>query len=237
MADISDATPLASACAAFVRDNPASVLAESVRIVATLLSNLAKEDNAKFRRVNLQNAKIKAAVVSAKGAVSVLQAAGFEEVEGGAALEHKASDASVKCAAALKALDDACATAEGTPFTLRLHLPHGGAGGVRCCSYAGDGSTLLTGAMDNIVRVFPSAPPLQGEAVPCAALVAHENARGASGVFALRALPGGEVASAGRDGKVCIWDATDAAGLGGAQPAPLAVLTGHGDARGKEVSS
>ena len=90
MADISDATPLASACAAFVRDNPASVLAESVRIVATLLSNLAKEDNAKFRRVNLQNAKIKAAVVSAKGAVSVLQAAGFEEVEGGAALEHKA---------------------------------------------------------------------------------------------------------------------------------------------------
>ena len=41
---------------------------------------------------------------------------------------------------------------------------------------------------------------------PCAVLAAHENARGASGVFALRALPGGEIASAGRDGNVCLWD-------------------------------
>ena len=233
--DVSDA---AGPCEAFVTSNSAAVLTEAVKILATLLSNLAKEDNAKFRRVNLQNAKIKAAIGAdkAKHAIEVLTSAGFESVEDGAALEHKAENASARCAATLAALDAACSKAERAPFALRLALPHGGAG-VRACAYAADGATILTGATDNIIRVWPSAPPLQGDAVPCAVLAAHGGRERVNGVMALKALPGGEVASGGRDGKVCVWDASDCAGKGSPQPAPLATFTAHGDGRGKDVTN
>ena len=206
--DLSDSDNAAAelACAQFVKSNPATTLTDSAKIISTLLNNLAREDSAKFRRVNLQNARVKAAVVTATNATDILLAAGFEPTEDGAALENKASDAQAKCAATALALDEACSRAENASFLLRLSMPHEGAG-VRSCAYAGDGATLLTGAMDNIVRVFPSEPPLSGDAVPCAALVGSEPAR-VNGVMALRALPGGEVASGGRDGKVCGTPAT-----------------------------
>ena len=155
--DITDATsPLADGCAAFAAS--LNFDTDPVKILSTLLSNLAKEDTAKFRRINLQNAKIKAALVDKGGSgVAVLKAAGFEEVEGGAALEHKADDAPAKCTMALKALDEACSSSDGAPFALRLALPHGGAG-VRCCAGGFEGQTLLTGAMDNSTRPCVKPP-------------------------------------------------------------------------------
>ena len=59
---------LSSALRTFATANPFSTLEESGRVLSTLLSNLAREDTPKFRRVNLTNAKIKAAVLGAAGA-------------------------------------------------------------------------------------------------------------------------------------------------------------------------
>mmetsp|Transcript_41205 Transcript_41205/g.134101 ORF Transcript_41205/g.134101 Transcript_41205/m.134101 type:complete len:385 (-) Transcript_41205:78-1232(-) len=224
-------------CARYAEENTREALSGSARILSTLLGNLAREDTPKFRRVNLQNAKIQQSV-AARHAMAVLEAAGFESVEGGAAMESKlpGDQASARAAQLAAALDTALSACANASFALRLSLPHGGAG-VRACAYADEGRTLLTGATDNLVRVWPSAPPLGGDPAPCAVLAAHESVRGTAGVQALLPLPGGEVASAGRDGKVCVWDASDTAGRGAVQPAPLAVLRGHGDGRGQEVSN
>ena len=224
-------------CARYAEENTREALSGSARILSTLLGNLAREDTPKFRRVNLQNAKIQQSV-AARHAMAVLEAAGFESVEGGAAMESKlpGDQASARAAQLAAALDTALSACANASFALRLSLPHGGAG-VRACTYADEGRTLLTGATDNLVRVWPSAPPLGGDPAPCAVLAAHESVRGTAGVQALLPLPGGEVASAGRDGKVCVWDASDTAGRGAVQPAPLAVLRGHGDGRGQEASN
>lgn len=226
---------LSSALRTFATANPFSTLEESGRVLSTLLSNLAREDTPKFRRVNLTNAKIKAAVLGAAGACEVLIAAGFLAVEDGSALEMTGDSASARAAAASAALDEALVAAGG-PFALRQRLAHES----RCCcgGAPGEAGTVLTGGMDNLVKVWPTALPLQGAAEPLRVFVAHENARGASGVLALCSLPGGAVASAGRDGKVVVWDASDVAGGGGAGGAvPLAVLVTHGEPPGKEVSN
>ena len=125
-ADISSDDALADACLTFSR-NSFPVLSTSAKIVSALLSNLAKEDTVKFRRVNLDNTKVKAAM-NAEGATEILLAAGFEPVEGAAALESKGSNASSKAAEAAAALDAALASCENASFALRLVLPHGGAG-------------------------------------------------------------------------------------------------------------
>ena len=226
---------LSSALRTFATANPFSTLEESGRVLSTLLSNLAREDTPKFRRVNLTNAKIKAAVLGAAGACEVLIAAGFLAVEDGSALEMTGDGASARAAAASAALDEALVAAGG-PFALRQRLAHE----ARCCcgGAPGEAGTVLTGGMDNLVKVWSTALPLQGAAEPLRVFVAHENARGASGVLALCSLPGGAVASAGRDGKVVVWDASDVAGGGGAGGAvPLAILTTHGEPPGKEVSN
>lgn len=212
-----------AACTAFATSNPFSTLVESGRILSTLLSNLAREDTEKFRRVNLTNAKIKAAVLGAAGAREVLVAAGFAPVGDGSALEMAGDGAaSARAAAAAAALDEALAAAAG-PLALRQRMAHE----ARCCcggAAGADDGTVLTGGMDNLVKVWSLSPPLQGAPEPLRVLAAHENARGASGVLALCALPGGMAASAGRDGKVVVWDTSDVAGAGGGGGAvPLAV--------------
>ena len=114
--DVSDSasSPLATACAAFASALSGDV--ETVRILVTLLSNLAKEDTAKFRRINLQNAKIKAAIADVAGAKEVLLACGFEAVEGGAALLMGLEDGSARAATASAALDDALAIPKRSVF-------------------------------------------------------------------------------------------------------------------------
>ena len=206
-------------------------LLESGRVLSTLLNNLAREDTPKFRRVNLLNAKIKSAIVDVPQAVQVLLAAGFAPTAEGTALELAGDDASARASAAATALDEALA-AGGGPFALRQRMAHE----ARCACAGGDGSTILTGGMDNLVKVWSATPPLQGAPEPLRVLTAHENARGASGVLALCSLPHGVAASAGRDGKVVLWDASDVAGGAGAG-APLAVLLAHGEPPGKEVSN
>jgi hypothetical protein len=102
---------LSSALRTFATANPFSTLEESGRVLSTLLSNLAREDTPKFRRVNLTNAKIKAAVLGAAGAREVLIAAGFSAVEDGSALEMTGDGASARAAAASAALDEALVAA------------------------------------------------------------------------------------------------------------------------------
>ena len=119
---------LSSALRTFATANPFSTLEESGRVLSTLLSNLAREDTPKFRRVNLTNAKIKAAVLGAAGACEVLIAAGFLAVEDGSALEMTGDSASARAAAASAALDEALVAAGG-PFALRQRLAHES----RCC--------------------------------------------------------------------------------------------------------
>ena len=111
------ADAVADACQAFVSANPSN--AEAIRIVSTLLTNLAREDIPKFRRVNLQNAKIKACVAAVPTAKGVLLATGFEVVDDGAALEMKHADGAARAAHAAAKLD-AAAEAGGAPFTLQF---------------------------------------------------------------------------------------------------------------------
>ena len=77
---------LSSALRTFATANPFSTLEESGRVLSTLLSNLAREDTPKFRRVNLTNAKIKAAVLGAAVGVSALVGAAVAAASGSASL-------------------------------------------------------------------------------------------------------------------------------------------------------
>ena len=159
---------LSSALRTFATANPFSTLEESGRVLSTLLSNLAREDTPKFRRVNLTNAKIKAAVLGAAGAREVLIAAGFSAVEDGSALEMTGDGASARAAAASAALDEALVAAGG-PFALRQRLAHE----ARCCcgGAPGEAGTVLTGGMDNLVKVWSTALPLQGAAPKVSSLL------------------------------------------------------------------
>ena len=108
---------LDAACAHLLASNAPDKLPDTLRVLSMLLMNLAREDCAKFRRVNCGNAKV-AATISLPGAKEVLIAAGFEPVEEGGALETKAENASARAAAAAAALDNACAVG-GAPYALR----------------------------------------------------------------------------------------------------------------------
>ena len=83
-------------------------------------------------------------------------------------------------------------------------------GEVRCVTVLPNGS-LAIGSMDNMVRLYSdvSQPPQL--------LVGHERRAGADGVLALAA--GQLLASAGRDGRILLWE-------GAAGPKEL---RGHGD--------
>lgn len=183
-----------------VSSNPPGALAECCRVLNTLLGNLAREDCAKYRRVNLQNAKIKEAVLSARYAEELLLACGFESAEDGA-VEMRREDGSAAATAGQEALDAACAQYLG-PLWLQHRLP---AEGVRSCCHAGD-ELVATGTMDNALRVWSASPPIQGDAQPLSTLRAHEGMRGVNGVLALLYTPLGEVVSCARDGKLLVWD-------------------------------
>ena len=100
-----------------------SLPAETLRVIATLLGNLAREPtNEKFRKVNLSNAKIKSTIADVPGATEVLLASGFVRAE--SSLECAPGvDVGVTAAAGLAALDDACSEAANAPFAFRLALP------------------------------------------------------------------------------------------------------------------
>mmetsp|Transcript_75165 Transcript_75165/g.178634 ORF Transcript_75165/g.178634 Transcript_75165/m.178634 type:complete len:636 (+) Transcript_75165:175-2082(+) len=164
----------------------------AIKTVTTLLENLVKDpENAKFRSVRLSNAKIKAAIVDVQEAMQLMLACGFAQQEDNLVA---GDGAEAKAAEALGILRDATAV-----YQLSRELAHGSA--VRCLCSLPDGS-LVTGAMDNIVRHFQAA---EGSAPVC--FVGHARTAGVDGVLAVCPRARGlEVASGGRDGKVIIWD-------------------------------
>mmetsp|Transcript_49150 Transcript_49150/g.114948 ORF Transcript_49150/g.114948 Transcript_49150/m.114948 type:complete len:629 (-) Transcript_49150:75-1961(-) len=185
---------------------PKPKLEKCLKIVTTLLQNLVKEpDNAKYRSVRLSNAKIQAAVVEVSEAMELMLACGFSKQED----QLVAGDgAEAKAAEALESILNA--TAE---FQLSAELSHGSA--VRCICAMPDGS-VVTGAMDNVVRHFPD----NASAPRCFA--GHARTSGVDGVLAVCCSTGGnEVASGGRDGKVIVWDVPSGQ--------PQKELLGHGE--------
>ena len=184
-------TAIDEAAGGLVTANPPTVTSDCCRILNTLLGNLAREDSEKYRRINLANAKIKAAVVSAKFAVDFLRACGFEDA-GAGVVEMRGADASARAAAGQAALDDACAQNSG-PLLLGMRLP---LDGVRACCSVGE-NMVATGSTDNGVRIWSSSPPLTGDPEPITCLVEHEGIRGAparlpamSALTVLPTLPG-----------------------------------------------
>ena len=215
-------------------------------VLATLLGNLAKEPaNAKFRRVPTTNARIKAAL-ALPGAEALLVSSGFERADEAMIVPAEMADieAQALAASALSDLDEACVE-EGLPFLVALrmdHMPHG----ARCCCAVGHGTTLASGAMDNLIRLWPGHANADGVWCTNEARVVmegHESARGADGVLCLRALPeatgaaaasGSLFASSGRDGRILVWRAPLALTK---PPELVATLLGHGDSSGADVSN
>jgi hypothetical protein len=146
---------MSEAPAAQLLSSNAEGVSAAVGVLTTLLVNLAKEPgNAKFRRIPTTNARIKAAL-AVPGAAAILTACGFEPADEAMAVPASTSDLEVGslAAAALSDLDEA-SIAEGVPFLLSLrydHTPHG----ARSCCAVGHGATLVSGAMDNLIRLWP----------------------------------------------------------------------------------
>ena len=201
--DTSASYTASNMAAKLVQANPPAVTAECCRILNTLLGNLAREDCEKceaasrvapaspscragtlsidrrcrrrrYRRINLANAKIKAAVVAAKFATEFLLECGFEQAAEGF-VEMRGDGASARAAAAQAALDAACAL-HGGPLALSMRLP---LEGVRACCAVGE-NAVATGSMDNGIRIWSASPPLAGDPEPIACLREHEGIRGAN---------------------------------------------------------
>eukprot|EP00929_Paragymnodinium_shiwhaense_P048779 TRINITY_DN24621_c0_g1_i1.p2 TRINITY_DN24621_c0_g1~~TRINITY_DN24621_c0_g1_i1.p2 ORF type:complete len:679 (+),score=221.32 TRINITY_DN24621_c0_g1_i1:62-2098(+) len=191
--------------------------AGSVQVLSALLGNLVKSPaEEKFRKVKRGNAKI-AKALSRPGAEALLLAAGFNKGEETFEIPADAAGDAVKQAAqdALDALGSACGA-----FALAAQLR--AEGPVRCvCALpstpAAPSGQIAFGAMDNLVRLYKqgawdAAPQL---------LFGHERRAGVDGVLAVVADGGdGGLCSAGRDGKIVLWDAA------GNQ---RATLSGHGE--------
>jgi len=163
----------------------------SLTIITKLLQNLVKEPgNEKFRSVRLSNAKIKAAIGDIPEAKAVMLACGFVEQGENLVATSGAED---KASEALAVIEEATGS-----YTLSVEYS-GHAGAVRCVCALPDG-VVATGAMDNVVRLFPPT----GGTSRC--LMGHARTVGVDGILAICAAGLGQLASAGRDGKVMLWD-------------------------------
>jgi hypothetical protein len=220
---------LAEAAATLVRDNPTEACYESSKVLNTLLANVKQDpSNPKFRKVNTSNAKIRAAVVEPKGAEAVLRACGFAPGDGCLELTLEPQAAAAAASTGQAALDEAC-IALGAPFALGWQLPHSSEVRAVC----GLGDAVVTGAMDNAVRIWPGKREPGEEAQPLETLVKHEGVRGVNGVLAVLETPEGLLASAGRD-QVLVWGRGSRGGYG---DSPMASMASHGDAKGAEVTN
>ena len=190
-----------------------------------LLANLVGDPTSdKFRTIKSTNAKLKAAVFSPQGGEAVLLACGFERVDSG--LEMRADNPAARAAEGQAALD-AASIAFGGSFALLAQLPHSCSVRAIC----GLGDLVVTGAMDNAVRLWP-AEHQSGEPQPLETLVGHEGVRGVNGVLSVLSTPTGLLASAGRD-KVLVWGQDLKGGYG----SPIAAMSTHGDAQGADVTN
>lgn len=205
---------MASRAAEALRTGSSSAeLAEagSVQVLTTLIGNLVQSPSEeKFRKVKLSNAKINKAL-SRPGAEDLLFSVGF--AKNGDLLEIPGSCAAEDVKAAAQAALDALSSQCGS-FVLSAQLHAEGAVRSVCAVPPGQ---LATGAMDNLVRLYRL-----GEWDSPKLLFGHEKRGGVSGVLALTPLAeeaGGDLASAGRDGKIILWQ-------GGAERAKIA---GHGE--------
>lgn len=215
----------AELAALLIKSNPPASTSECCRIINTLLDNLARDDCEKHRRINLRNNKIKSAIVSVKYAVDFLLASGFESVDEGL-IEMRGDHASTRATAAQAALDLACVQNDG-PLALGLQLP---LEGVRSCCAVGE-TAIVTGSIDNGVRIWPVSRPLVGQSQPLVCLQEHEGVRGVNGVLSLLELPDRRVASCARDGKMLLWELSATGGK------LAATLEAHGDEQGKDVTN
>mmetsp|Transcript_7416 Transcript_7416/g.17557 ORF Transcript_7416/g.17557 Transcript_7416/m.17557 type:complete len:629 (+) Transcript_7416:43-1929(+) len=191
---------------------PKSGRDESLKIVLKLLKNLVKEpENAKFRSVKFTNPKIRAAIVDVPEAKGLLCACGFEEKDEGLVA---GDEAEVKSREAVALLETATAD-----YVLSTEFS-GHAGAVRCVCALPDGQ-VATGAMDNVVRVFPADGGFARN------FIGHARTAGVDGVLTVRALSSEILVSGARDGKILLWNL-----MTGSQSGEL---TGHGD--GSDVTN
>jgi len=201
---------------------------QSTSILIKLLSNVTKDpSNAKFRRIRMTNPKI-AEALQAPAAIEFLALCGFEKdqeedymclpklegAEGSAQLTRLQSALHALTGAAPKSPEKAKASAS---YTLSRSL--GGHGGdVRCCATL-PGGEIVTGALDNTVRVW-SAPDASGTEAAPLTLIGHETSRSGPGVLALT-VSDDLLLSGGRDGKIIVWDPLTGTAT--------RTLTGHGE--------
>lgn len=194
---------------------PKSVRESSLPVVMKLLGNLTSDpSNEKFRSIRLTNPKIKATIADVPAAKALLLACGFSEA-GESLVAGEGAEAKGREALAL--LEEATAG-----YGLSVEFT-GHAGAVRCVCALPDGG-VATGAMDNVVRLFP------GAGGPARCLVGHACTSGVDGVLALCTFSSDarpRLASGARDGRILVWDL--ASGAQGGE------LTGHGE--GAEVTN
>lgn len=205
----------AERAAALLHSNAPGALAaaDAVQVLAKLLGNIAENPcENKFRRIRFGNARI-TKVLACKGAEELLLAGGFVKGEDSFELPEAMAPAEAKAATmeALNALLSICGR-----YTLALQLKADGDGNeVRCVCALPTGG-LVTGALDNVVRLYRP-----GEWDRPRLLFSHQRKQGTSGVLALVAIGEGaeDFASSGRDGKIVLWQ----------DGVEHKTLTGHGE--------
>lgn len=180
--------------------------------------------------MRVTNVKIQKAVLGVPGGEAFLRALGFkdsdatEEQEAGAFLEiTEAGALDVQKGIGALALDELrrCSAANPCPQLVLSRVLDNNGCEVKAVAALPDGS-VVTGATDNLVRLFP--PDGLGVDAQPRVLAGHTSKSGVSGVNALLVAEDGGVLSGGKDGKIIRWN------LG--KDEPEGELRGHGDSSG-----
>eukprot|EP00039_Didymoeca_costata_P012178 m.174403 g.174403 ORF g.174403 m.174403 type:complete len:624 (+) comp15407_c0_seq3:333-2204(+) len=185
------------AAISMLRSEPADKLADSVRILTKIISNLSSGwDNPKYRTLRTTNEKINKNIVQIPGALSILKGIGF--VEHGEEL-HLEQDADKDIVLALVAEALELLEALGS---YALSRSWGLDSECRTCAFMDD-ENVLVGCQDNSVQILPRRREERSSKV--CKQSGHETIRGVSGVTCV-GMCKDSVISCGKDGAIIVWD-------------------------------
>ena len=192
---------------------------EAVRVLTKILSNIRDTPaEPKFRRLRRENAKVQA-LLNVPGALDLLRSCGFQDETSGDAAFLVLNEPNP--IAAQHAVDVVLQTLRGGGSSGELRLScllNGGTGTVRGLAPLPVSGGVVSGGLDNVVRVWKGSNVVKGAVVDAVEELRGHDSEG------LRAAPGvndvlvcresGELVSAGRDGKVIFWGLAEEACTG-----------------------